>query len=97
MERLLFGCPFLDRNPACALTPLLELGVEPVRSACMVWKKDEELAMSLRFGRGFRASTTSLIRGLAFGSRLRQCAANWAAFCAPLIEKRPSRRGSSNL
>ena len=91
MERLLFGCPFLDRNPACTLTPLREFRLDPpMRSACIVWKRDEELAMSFRFGKGFRASTTSLIRGLAFGSRLRQSATNWAAFCAPLIEKRPS-------
>ena len=32
----------------------------------------DELAMSLRFGRGFKASTTSLIKGRAFGSLLRQ-------------------------
>ena len=51
MERLLFGCPFLDRNPACTLTPLLEFGLDPpMRSACIVWKKGEELAMSFRFG-----------------------------------------------
>ena len=77
MERLLFGCPFLDRNPACTLMPLREFGLDPpMRSACIVCNKDEELAMSFRFGRGFRASTTSLIRGLAFGSRLRQSAAS---------------------
>ena len=45
-----------------------EFGLDlPMRSACIVWKKGEELAMSFRFGEGFRASTTSLIRGLAFG------------------------------
>jgi hypothetical protein len=64
-------CPFLVRE--FWLFSPLKLAA---RSACMDWKKYELEAMSFKFKRGFRASTTWLIRGLTFGSRLRQACAS---------------------